>query len=76
MDGLEFANPDIFRDDRKGAPEIILAATKTVEQCLAIAQRFLQMRGRAILSRVPPELEARLREEFPTEPHPDDPQQA
>ncbi len=75
MDRLEFANPDIFRDDRKGAPEVIFAATKTVEQCLAIAQKFLQLRGRAILSRVPPELEARLRAEFPAEPNPDDPQQ-
>lgn len=75
MDTLEFANPDIFREDRKGAPEVIFAGTKTVEQCMAIAQAFLEMRGRAILSRVPPELEARLREEFPTQPNPRDPQQ-
>ncbi|MBC7259091.1 MAG: nickel pincer cofactor biosynthesis protein LarB [Chloroflexi bacterium] len=74
MDELEFANPDLFRDDRKGAPEVIFAGTKTVEQCLAIAQKFLQVRGRAILSRVPPDLEARLRAEFPTSPDPEHPQ--
>jgi NCAIR mutase (PurE)-related protein len=75
LDELEFANPDLFRDDRKGAPEVIFAGTKTAEQCLAIAQTFLRMRGRAILSRVPPELEARLRAEFPTTPDPEHPQQ-
>ncbi len=73
MDDLAFANPDIFREERKGAPEVILASTKPADRCLAIAQVFLQKRGRAILSRVPPELEARLRAEFPTEPDPDDP---
>ncbi len=75
MDGLEFATPDFFRDDRKGAPEVILASTKTAEQCLAIAQAFLRARGRAILSRVSPELEARLRVEFAPQPDPANPQQ-
>lgn len=75
MDRLEFATPDLFRDDRKGVPEVILASTKTAEQCLAIAQAFLRTRGRAILSRVSPELEARLRAEFAAKPDPANPQQ-
>jgi NCAIR mutase (PurE)-related protein len=58
------ARPDFDRQARKGVPEVINAGCKTVEQSLAIAQRFLETTGRAILSRVPPELEARLRAEF------------
>jgi NCAIR mutase (PurE)-related protein len=63
-DWEEFASPDFGRYDRKGVPEVILADRKTVEQSLAIARAFLERTGRAILSRVGPELEARLREEF------------
>ena len=33
---------------------------KTVEQSIEITQRFFESTGRAILSRVPPELEKRL----------------
>jgi NCAIR mutase (PurE)-related protein len=58
------ARPDFDRQARKGVPEVIIAERKTVEQSLAIAHRFLESTGRAILSRVPPELEARLRIEF------------
>jgi hypothetical protein len=63
-DWEEFASPDFGRYDRKGVPEVILADRKTVEQSLAIARAFIERTGRAILSRVGPELEARLREEF------------
>jgi NCAIR mutase (PurE)-related protein len=58
------ARPDFGRQTRKGVPEVIIAERKTVEQSMEIAKRFLEATGRAILSRVPPELEARLREEF------------
>ena len=58
------ARPDFGRGDRKGVPEVIFAERKTVEQSLDIARRFLEATGRAILSRVPRELEARLRTEF------------
>jgi NCAIR mutase (PurE)-related protein len=58
------ARPDLMRQARKGVPEVIIAERKTVEQSLEIARRFLEANGRAILSRVPPELEARLRTEF------------
>ena len=58
------ARPDFERQARKGVPEVIMAERKTVDQSLAIARRFLEATGRAILSRVPPELEARLATEF------------
>lgn len=58
------ARPDFSRQARKGVPEVIIAERKTVEQSLSIARRFLEATGRAILSRVPPELEARLQTEF------------
>ena len=59
-----FARPDLGREQRKGVPEVIMTDRKTVEQSIAIAQAFLERTGRAILSRVPPALERRLRSEF------------
>jgi len=59
-----FAVPDFHRESRNGIPEVILASHKTTEQSLAIARTFLEARGRAILSRVNADLEARLREEY------------
>jgi NCAIR mutase (PurE)-related protein len=63
-DRFQFAVPDFERAKRKGVPEVILADRKTVEQTLAIARAFLSRTGRAILSRVPPEAESRLKSEF------------
>ena len=60
----ESARPDLYRHLRKGVPEVIFAERKTADQSLAIAARFLDATGRAILSRVPPELEVRLASEF------------
>jgi NCAIR mutase (PurE)-related protein len=60
----EAARPDFHREARKGVPEVIIADRKTVEQTLQIARSFLETTGRAILSRVPPELEAQLQREF------------
>ncbi|RPI49770.1 MAG: nickel pincer cofactor biosynthesis protein LarB [Chloroflexi bacterium] len=62
--GGEVARPDFERHRRKGVPEVILTEHKTVEQSLAIARRFLEVNGRAILSRVSPELQECLRAEF------------
>jgi NCAIR mutase (PurE)-related protein len=61
---LDTAQPDFNRAERKGVPEVIIAERKTIEQSLSIARRFLDTKGRAILSRVPPELESRLGSEF------------
>ena len=65
--GSPAARPDFARKDRNGVPEVIFAEGKTVEQSLDIARRFLEATGRAILSRVPQELEMRLRTEFEEE---------
>lgn len=62
--GSAAARPDYVREERNGVPEVIFAEGKTVEQSLDIARRFLKAKGRAILSRVPLELEIRLRDEF------------
>lgn len=43
-------------------PEVILAPSKSVEQAMQIAQHHLAETGRAILSRVSPELKAHLRQ--------------
>jgi uncharacterized protein (TIGR00268 family) len=61
--GSDFVRPDFHRAKRKGVPEVILAEGKTVEHALRITRLFLERNGRAILSRVSPELEARLRDE-------------
>jgi hypothetical protein len=58
---FQFAVPDFGRENRKGVPEVILADGKSLEQTLAIAEDFLARNGRAILSRVGPALEERLR---------------
>jgi NCAIR mutase (PurE)-related protein len=63
---LNHARPDFGRADRKGVPEVIMADRKSVDQALSIARSFLERTGRAILSRVPPALEARLAAEFST----------
>lgn len=62
-DRFHFATLDFDRAKRKGVPEVILADRKTVEQSLTITRAFLARTGRAILSRVGSELEARLRDE-------------
>jgi NCAIR mutase (PurE)-related protein len=60
----DFVRPDFDRAKRKGVPEVILAEGKTVEHALRVTHIFLERNGRAVLSRVSPELEERLRSEF------------
>jgi len=59
IDG-NFARPDFGRQARKGIPEVILADRKLTEDALEIARNFMEKTGRALLSRVPAELEQRL----------------
>lgn len=61
---IDAARPDFDRRARKGVPEVVIADRKTTEQALDIVRRFMETTGRAILSRVPVELETRLRAEF------------
>jgi NCAIR mutase (PurE)-related protein len=61
---IAHSRPDYGREARKGIPEVILAETKSAEQVVRISEAFLASRGRAILSRVPPPLQAQLQEHF------------
>lgn len=61
----QIARADPERAGRTGIPEVILAERKSIVQCLAIAAAMLEREGRAILSRVSPELMAALHERFP-----------
>lgn len=65
----EAARPDLHRQARKGVPEVIIAERKTAQQSIEIANQFLEATGRAILSRVPPALEERLRTDFEDSAH-------
>lgn len=57
---------DPARERRKGVPEVIFAETKTAAQIIATAHSLLAGNGRAIISRVRPELLATIRQEFAT----------
>lgn len=57
--------PDVGREQRKGTPEIIFGETKDVAQLIAMARALLIATGRAIISRVRPEVIAAVREAFP-----------
>ena len=61
---IQFARPDLDRDNRKGVPEVLLAQGKRQEDVLSIARRFVESTGRAIISRVDTDLLAELRAEF------------
>ncbi|HEU5200432.1 MAG TPA: nickel pincer cofactor biosynthesis protein LarB [Ktedonobacterales bacterium] len=55
---------DFGREQRKGIPEVILAENKTDTQVLSIAHAFIQTTGRALISRMRPELFGRVHEVF------------
>ncbi|HEX6287926.1 MAG TPA: nickel pincer cofactor biosynthesis protein LarB [Herpetosiphonaceae bacterium] len=59
-----FAHLDPRREQRKGVPEVILAGPKQPEQVVAVAQRFLERVGRAIISRTPPATLGALEQAF------------
>lgn len=61
----QIARSDPERATRTGIPEIILAERKTIPHCLEIAATLLEREGRAMLSRVSPELMAALHTRFP-----------
>ncbi|GCF11864.1 nickel pincer cofactor biosynthesis protein LarB [Dictyobacter arantiisoli] len=56
--------PDGGREQRKGAPEVILGATKETAQIIAMAHGLLLSTGRAIISRLRPDSIAPLQKEF------------
>ncbi len=54
---------DLGREGRKGTPEVIMADRKRPDDVLAAVRAFLDGRGRAILSRVQPDLADQVRRE-------------
>lgn len=56
--------PDTGRELRKGAPEIILGATKETAQIISMAHSLLDGTGRALISRLRPDSLAPLQQEF------------
>lgn len=56
---------DDDRASRTGIPEVVLADRKTIAQTLAITLGMLERHGKAILSRVSPDLLVSLQREFP-----------
>jgi NCAIR mutase (PurE)-related protein len=58
------AQLDFHREARAGIPEIVLADVKSDEQVVRIARAFLDQTGRALLTRLRPEMLARLEEKF------------
>jgi NCAIR mutase (PurE)-related protein len=55
---------DFDRAQRKGVPEIVLAERKSPEQVVRISRAFVERTGRALVSRLRPEIEAALRGAF------------
>lgn len=66
----QIARTDAERAARTGIPEVILAERKSLDQSLAIAATLLEREGRAILSRVSPELLVALHARFPGQVEP------
>lgn len=58
----DFAKLDLYRDLRKGVPEVVLAESKTDERLAAIVKRLLEVRGLALVSRLTAERAETLRE--------------
>jgi pyridinium-3,5-biscarboxylic acid mononucleotide synthase len=56
----DYARLDLSRAARKGVPEVVYAAGKTIEQLVAIAARFVQHGPVVLCSRVTPEQSAAL----------------
>jgi len=57
---------DSQREQRKGVPEIIFGETKDIGQIITMTRKILANTGRAIISRVQPEVVESLREVFKT----------
>lgn len=60
------ARPDMNREERTGAPEVVYASSKDFEQIRALAVAFVERNGRAIISRIDPADAQHLIELFPS----------
>jgi NCAIR mutase (PurE)-related protein len=60
------ARPDLRREERTGAPEVIYASGKTIAQVQALVEAFVENKGRAIVSRLPEAAAREIADRFPT----------
>jgi NCAIR mutase (PurE)-related protein len=65
MDDLEHAVLDHGRAARTGVPEVIFCEGKTTQQVVEIVRRVVEREGRALATRVPPEMVQDVLREFP-----------
>src|SRR5689334_303551 len=69
--GDELANQPVRSDngrvDRTGTPEVIFAARKSIEQVLAGIDGLIGNRGRVIVSQIPGDMVAALRDQSPAD---------
>lgn len=56
-----FACLDLDREKRTGIPEVVIAEGKSKVQLIAIAKRFLEAKGRVIITRIDPSMMRALR---------------
>jgi NCAIR mutase (PurE)-related protein len=61
---VDGATLDFGRERRKGIPEVIFGENKTDTQIISIAHAFIRANGRALISRMQPDLFGRLYDEF------------
>ena len=59
------AHPDLRREERTGAPEVIYASGKDPEQLRSIVDSFVSKRGRAIVSRIGDDVALDLLSRYP-----------
>lgn len=64
-DGPPFARLDHHRELRRGFPEVVLAEGKTPDQVVSITRALAGTAGQALVTRVAPEVSARLAAEIP-----------
>lgn len=62
---LEFARVDIYREKRKGVPEVIFCQGKTVDQVVSIARSIVEHGSNLLGTRADPEIYQAVREVFP-----------
>ncbi len=59
------ARPDLRREERTGAPEVIYASGKELDQIVALVDTFVERKGRAIVSRIEPDWAHAIAERYP-----------
>ncbi|WP_028936145.1 nickel pincer cofactor biosynthesis protein LarB [Pseudonocardia spinosispora] len=70
FDDLGWARPDTDRERRIGLPEVVYAPGKTVEQVVGVVRRLLAANtGPVLVSRVEPDMAARVAEQVPGARH-------